>query len=221
MKGRFQRGRVAGVSPFFAFQDIVTSAMAVIITIVMLLALDMGDRSQARPGEPQAPGLREVDALREGREAAAETLGKLRMNVSAAVVESELAKWRTQIAAAAAQLKKAEEEAARSLAAMREAEARAKEAQLLAEQAKKNQLWLIPDRTQTSKEPVLAITAADLERADVALRAWGELFSIEDHVRQTLAVFEGMRAAATCPDRWYPRASLRGSGETAGSTGQK
>lgn len=47
MSGRLRKGKTAGISPFFAFQDIITSAMAVVITIVMLLALDMGDPSQS------------------------------------------------------------------------------------------------------------------------------------------------------------------------------
>jgi hypothetical protein len=48
MQSRFQRGKVRGVSPFFAFQDIITSAMAVLITVVMLLALDLRGGGDAR-----------------------------------------------------------------------------------------------------------------------------------------------------------------------------
>lgn len=55
MKGRFQRGKIGGISPFFAFQDIITSAMAVLITVVMLLALNMGEPGHAAPGEPGEP----------------------------------------------------------------------------------------------------------------------------------------------------------------------
>jgi hypothetical protein len=50
MSTRFHRGKSRGISPFFAFQDIITSAMAVVITIVMLLALDMGDPTQGTSG---------------------------------------------------------------------------------------------------------------------------------------------------------------------------
>jgi hypothetical protein len=50
MSTRFHRGKTGGISPFFAFQDIITSAMAVVITIVMLLALDMGDPTQGSSG---------------------------------------------------------------------------------------------------------------------------------------------------------------------------
>src|SRR4029077_8353071 len=57
MKGRFQRGKIGGISPFFAFQDIITSAMAVVITIVMLLAIDMGEPSKASTGEPDPGNL--------------------------------------------------------------------------------------------------------------------------------------------------------------------
>ena len=57
MSRRFQRGKTAGISPFFAFQDIITSAMAVVITIVMLLALDMGDPTQGSSGEPASAEL--------------------------------------------------------------------------------------------------------------------------------------------------------------------
>ena len=50
MSTRFHRGKTRGISPFFAFQDIITSAMAVVITIVMLLALDMGDPTEGTSG---------------------------------------------------------------------------------------------------------------------------------------------------------------------------
>ena len=68
MQGRFQRGKVRGVSPFFAFQDIITSAMAVLITVVMLLALDMGAPGRGNPGDPAPASLqrewrRLMDAL--------------------------------------------------------------------------------------------------------------------------------------------------------------
>jgi hypothetical protein len=68
MQSRFQRGKVRGVSPFFAFQDVITSAMAVLITVVMLLALDMGGGGNARSGRPAAEVLekqwrRLMDAL--------------------------------------------------------------------------------------------------------------------------------------------------------------
>jgi len=68
METRFQRGKVRGVSPFFAFQDIITSAMAVLITVVMLLALDMRGIGDASSGQPapdvlQQQWRRTMDAL--------------------------------------------------------------------------------------------------------------------------------------------------------------
>lgn len=214
MNGRFQRGKIGGISPFFAFQDIITSAMAVVITIVMLLAVDMGEPSQANPGEPDAGGFTqqleklldelsqanaelraaqdastaaklnpaivrgEIEAMRgelTGIRAISQTgekeLTDAQRNDGAKIVWSELEKKKAAIAAAAKQLAQREEAAARSLAEMKRAEEalRAKEGQLLAEQARKNELWLIPDRTKTSKEPVLAVVSADavvLQRFD-------------------------------------------------------
>ena len=214
MKGRFQRGKIGGISPFFAFQDIITSAMAVIITVVMLLALDMGEPGHANPSEPDAGGLTqqleklldklsqanaelrasqdasssakldpaivrgEIEAMRgelAGIRAMSQTgekeLTDAQRNDGAKIVWSELEKQKAAIAAAAKKLAEREEAAARSLVEMKRAEEalRAKEGQLLAEQAKKNELWLIPDRTKTSKEPVLAVVSADsvvLQRFD-------------------------------------------------------
>ena len=89
----------------------------------------------------------------------------------AKLVWSELEKQKAAVAAAARQLAKREEEAAQSGAAMKRAEEllRAQEGQLLTEQARKNELWLIPDGSKTSKEPVLAVVSADtivLQRFD-------------------------------------------------------
>ena len=188
--------------------------MAVIITVVMLLALDMGEPSQANPGEPDAGDLTqqleklldklsqanaelrasqdasssakldpaivrgEIEAMRgelAGIRAMSQTgekeLTDAQRNDGAKIVWSELEKQKAAIAAAAKKLAEREEAAARSLAEMKRAEEelRAKEGQLLAEQAKKNELWLIPDRTKTSKEPVLAVVSADsvvLQRFD-------------------------------------------------------
>jgi len=206
MRGRFQRGKIGGVSPFFAFQDIVTSAMAVLIAIVMLLALYLGGPSSSTSGEPEGAALRaelqrllneltrinqevrraqelggiagqnpallkgEIEALRGEAQAleqksrgAREQLDKLKMTDSSGVVQGELDKRRAAIAAASAHLREIEQAASRSRGAMNrmEEEARSKEAALLAERAKKNQLWLIPDRSQTSKEPVLAVVSAN------------------------------------------------------------
>ncbi|MEI9892842.1 MAG: hypothetical protein WDN28_02725 [Chthoniobacter sp.] len=213
MKGRFQRGKLGGISPFFAFQDIITSAMAVVITIVMLLAIDMGEPGHASPGErdesltqqlqklldelSQAnadlraaqdssaaakldPALvqGEIDALgaelarlRATGQIGEKTLAAAQRDDGAKVVWSELEKQKAAIATAKKELAQREETAARSLAEMNRAEesVHAKESQLLAERARKNELWLIPDRTKTSKEPVLAVVSADaviLQRFD-------------------------------------------------------
>jgi hypothetical protein len=214
MKGRFQRGKIGGISPFFAFQDIITSAMAVVITIVMLLALDMGEPSQGDPRDPVPSNLtqqleelldqlsqanvglrsaQEADAaaklspailkgeietmrselagMRAISQAGEKDLTNAQRSDAAKIVWSELEKQKAFIAAAAKQLAQRQEEAARSLAEMKRAEdaLRAKEGQLLAEQARKNELWLIPDRSKTSKEPLLAVVSADavvLQRFD-------------------------------------------------------
>lgn len=216
MKGRFQRGKIGGISPFFAFQDIITSAMAVLITVVMLLALDIGDPSRANSGEV-APGnlveqlnklldalsranaqLRalqnaastakldpgilkgeiesmraELAAIRTISQTTGKELTAAQRNEGAKIVWGEIEKHKAAVAAKARQLAQSEAAAARSLAEMQRAEEalRAKESQLLAEQARKNELWLIPDRSKTSKEPVLAIVSADvvvLQRFDHA-----------------------------------------------------
>ena len=214
MNGRFQRGRVGGISPFFAFQDIITSAMAVIITIVMLLALDIGEPSQAPSGEAdrgdlaaqlakvlaelsqanadlrtlqetsrgtkvdpallrgQIVALRgDLATLQQGAIASGKQLSGVKQGGGTTVVASELANAKAQIAAANKALAISEAEVARTLAEMKNAEnsLRAKEGQLLSEQAKKNELWLIPDRSKTSKEPVLAVVSANaiaLQRLD-------------------------------------------------------
>ena len=213
MSSRFQRGKVAGVSPFFAFQDIITSAMAVLIVIVMLLALDMGEGGPVDPADPADRSLtqrlqelldqvsRARENLRTAQDARAAArdpasskaeiellrgelaqvqkasrssemnLADARRHDGAKVVLSELEKQKAQNTAAGKETSKLEQEAARTLEEMQRAEEalRAKESQFLAEQAKKNELWLVPDRSKTSKEPVLAVVSADavvLQRFD-------------------------------------------------------
>jgi len=206
MKGRFQRGKIGGISPFFAFQDIITSAMAVLITVVMLLALNMGEPGHREPSEPIPPQLtqqlaslldelsRATADLRVAQDASAAAklnpaalsgemelmrgeLASIRAISQAGmkgltdkqrgdgpkIVLAELEKHKAANAAAAAQLARQREEAARSQAEMKRAgeTLRELESQLLAEQAKKNELWLIPERSKTSKEPVLAVISAD------------------------------------------------------------
>ncbi len=214
MGGRFQRGKIGGISPFFAFQDIITSAMAVLITIVMLLALNMGEPGHGEPGEPVPVQLaqqlsslldelsRATAELKSAQEASAAAKlnpavlkgeieimrGELasiqaisqagskgftskELSNGPKIVLAELEKRKTANAAVATTLARQKEEAARSQAEMKRSEdaLRERESQLLAEQAKKNELWLIPERTKTSKEPVLAVVSADaviLQRFD-------------------------------------------------------
>ena len=214
MNSRFQRGKSGGISPFFAFQDIITSAMAVIITIVMLLALNMGDPRQIAGGDPDSDKLveqlekllrdlaagnaklrslqdaaasaklgpavlkAEIEAMRgelaiiEGTTRAREQgLKNGQHNEGAKVVRAELDKQKAVTEAASKQLAEREKDEARSLAEMKAAEEalRQKEAQLLAEQARKNELWLLPERSKTNKEPVVAVVSADalvLQRFD-------------------------------------------------------
>lgn len=217
MKGRFQRGKIGGISPFFAFQDIITSAMAVLITVVMLLALNMGEPGHAAPGEPGEPippQLRQQLAslldelsratadLRVAQDASAAAKlnpAALRVEIEimrgeiasiqaisragtkgvtveqrsngSKIVLAELEKHKAANAAVSAQVAQQKNEAARSQAEMKRAEntLRERESQLLAEQAKKNELWLIPERSKTSKEPVLAVVSANsviLQRFD-------------------------------------------------------
>ena len=214
MKGRFHRGKIGGISPFFAFQDIITSAMAVLITVVMLLALNMGEPGHGDPGEPVPPKLsqqlaslldeltratadlrsaQDADAtaklnpaalrgeieIMHGELASIQAISQADMkgltdeqrSNGPKIVLAELEKHKAANAAVAAQLARQKEEAARSHAEMKRAEEtlRERESQLLAEQAKKNELWLIPERFKTSKEPVLAVVSADtviLQRFD-------------------------------------------------------
>jgi hypothetical protein len=74
---------------------------------------------------------------------------------------AELEKKKASLTSAQAEVAKLEKSAAESLDRMNEVEgqARDKEAQLLAEEANKNQIWLIPERSEGSKEPVLAVVS--------------------------------------------------------------
>ena len=206
MNGRFRRGASGGISPFFAFQDIITSAMAVIITIVMLLALNMGDPRRMADGDPDTGALSqqlekllrelseenakwraiqdaaasatlgpqvlkaEIDAMRSELALIEATSRKSQQglasgqhNEGAKIVRSELDKEKVIVAAASKQLAEREKDAARSLSEMKTAQESLskKEAQLLAEQARKNELWLLPERANTNKEAVVAVVSAD------------------------------------------------------------
>jgi hypothetical protein len=85
-------------------------------------------------------------------------------------VEAEAA--RRKILANAEKLVELERRSAESAAAMMELEREVKERQaaLLAEQQQRNHLWLIPEKSGTSKEPVLVL----VENDDVELQRFGQ-----------------------------------------------
>jgi len=214
MQSRFQRGKVRGVSPFFAFQDIITSAMAVLITVVMLLALDMGPSGDLRSGQPAQDILRqqwralldalsdatsrlrnaqdavaaakldpakllgdvhslraELDAMQARSEAREDQLTEARRHDGAAIVWSELAKQRATVGSARARVAELHDKDRQSFDALTHAQEleQARESELTEVVARKNEIWLIPERTAGSKEPVLAVVSSDgvvLQRFD-------------------------------------------------------
>jgi hypothetical protein len=104
-------------------------------------------------------------------EAGGNQLTEAKRHDSAAVVWSELEKEKAALKSARIHLTALEEKDHKSQDAMKQAEEamRAKESQLLEEQKLKNEIYLIPDRSKTTKEPLLAIVTADsvvLERFD-------------------------------------------------------
>ena len=205
MQNRFQRGKVRGVSPFFAFQDVITSAMAVLITVVMLLALDMKSAGDARPDTPAAEVLQkqwrrlldaigdastrlrsaqdavaaakldpaklegdnkslraELDALQAQSEAKGDQLNEARHHDGAAIVWSELAKERAVVESARVHVADLNDKSRQSIDAMNQAEegAKEREKELTDLEGRKNEIWLIPERTSGSKEPVLAVVSS-------------------------------------------------------------
>jgi len=206
MTPRFQRGKTGAISPFFAFQDIITSAMAVLIAIIMLLALYMGGsalrESEGRETAALAARLRSVldrlaatqEEIRTARESTSEeqadpaiiqgqikilrreletVRGDANSREKAAVdirdddgarrMRKELDGKRAKNAGAAAELAQIARKAALSLLEMESLEASVKlrQAALLEEQARRNQLWVIPDQSTSSKEPVLAVISSN------------------------------------------------------------
>jgi hypothetical protein len=204
MAGRFERSSHRALSPFFAFQDIITSAVAILITVVMLMALDLSNSSSGASAGTNTASLREklrqlLDTLgsvntdlRGAQEAKADgnqdpsvlraeinslngeldllvahsqadgsQLNTLKNNDVTVATRAELEKKKASLTSAQAEVAKLEKSAAESLDQMNEVEgqARDKEAQLLAEEANKNQIWLIPERSEGSKEPVLAVVS--------------------------------------------------------------
>ena len=206
MQGRFQRGGKHCISPFFAFQDIITSAIAILIVVVMLLALSLKPAAVPDAADPVAVELqkqlqavldeldrtnaevrrlqqlaldikdptvmkgnieslrRELADLQAQNQARQSQLRNLKANDASTAVWAEIDKKKAAVTDLAKQLAALQSDAAKSLAEMNRLEALAKdrEAQLLAEKAKKNQIWLIPDRPDSSKEPLL-VTVSDKE----------------------------------------------------------
>jgi hypothetical protein len=205
MQSRFQRGKVRGISPFFAFQDMITSAMAVLIAVVMLLALDMGTTGDARPDTPAAAVLEkqwhrltdalgdattrlrsaqdavaaakldpaklegdihslraELDALQAQSEAKGDQLVEAKRHDGAAIVWSELAKERAVVESARVRVADLNDKDRQSLDAMNHAEevAGQREMELTELVGRKNDIYLIPERTPGSKEPVLAVVSS-------------------------------------------------------------
>jgi hypothetical protein len=179
--------------------------MAVVITIVMLLALDMGEPTQGSSGEPASAELAltlekllnelseanaslksaqdemaaavlnperlksEVLALRRDLEALAvrDPNTSLLLNLDAAgeggkAFAIDIAKLNAATAEGLQKISELKKETASSLMAMRNAEKEleTKQSQLLAEQSQKNELTLIPERSGTSKEPVVIIVSS-------------------------------------------------------------
>jgi hypothetical protein len=214
MTSRFQRGKTGVISPFFAFQDIITSAMAVLIAIIMLLALYMGGAASHESADPETPALaarlkavldelantqaemrsaresdaadqsdpaliqgqilalrHELDAVRGETKSNKGKAQEIRESDPEKGLRKELESERAKNSKTAAELEQLEKEAERSRQEMDrlESEVRNEEAALLQEQSRSNQLWVIPDRSASSKEPVLAVISgneATLQRFD-------------------------------------------------------
>jgi hypothetical protein len=195
------RGRHHAISPFFAFQDIITSAIAVLITIVLLLAVSLGE-SASTVTNPQIEVLRQtlyekltvlqaenekvklweasaagalrdpallksqVDALREELSQLLTSTAKDKKTVDSIlnasrsrIAASELARQNNELENAKGQFARLQEQASASLQHMKTLQAQVQDAEnaRLAQEALKNRLSLIPDRTQTDKEPVLIV----------------------------------------------------------------
>jgi len=204
MTSRFQRGKTGAISPFFAFQDIITSAMAVLIAIIMLLALYMGGSASREAEEREAAALaaklksvldrlsatqeeirtarestsdekadpaliqgqiqilrRELNAVRGDAQSREKEALDIRDEDVTREMRIELNRKRATNAKAATELKKVETESALSLQEMESLEASVKirEAALLNEQSQRNELWVVPDRSASGKEPVLVVVS--------------------------------------------------------------
>jgi len=200
MGGRFQRGGQPTIS-FFAFQDIITAVIGILLVVTLLLALHLDDPASRSTDETPASAalaaaleaaLRELAAvqteiaqlqamnaaadpaalaaesalLREQTAALEEKNRKLRLTSAAmagdrsgAAVQADLAKSRATLEQqrAAVRILRDQADASREAMAKLEMEAKEREAALVAELDRKNVLRLIPERSTTSKEPVLVL----------------------------------------------------------------
>ena len=221
MGGRFQRGGQPTIS-FFAFQDIITSVIGILLVVTLLLALHLDDPASRSTDETPASAalaaaleaaLRELAAvqteiaqlqamnaaadpaalaaesalLREQTAALEEKNRKLRLTSAAmagdrsgAAVQADLAKSRATLEQqrAAVRILRDQADASREAMAKLEMEAKEREAALVAELDRKNVLRLIPERSTTSKEPVLVLVdgrGVRLQRFDA-----GETATVRD-----------------------------------------
>jgi hypothetical protein len=113
----------------------------------------------------------------------------VKANRAGDAVEVEAEAARRKLQANAEKLAELERRAAESAAAMAELERQVKERQaaLLAEQQRRNDLWLIPQKSSTSKEPVLVI----VEDQAVALQRFGQ--TEPQRVRRTREFTEALK----------------------------
>ena len=198
--GRFQRGGQPTIS-FFAFQDVITSVIGILVVITLLLALHLDqvpltstDEETVTPETVAALDARLAELTAE--RALIERLQTARAVSDPAALAADIARLRQQLSAAAAQstasaaradavranpvgtaveveagaaqqrfragekkiaaLAQRTAESAAAMAAL-EQQVKAREAALLAQQQQRNHLWLIPQKSATSKEALLAI----------------------------------------------------------------
>jgi len=123
--------------------------------------------------EAEIAKLKQQLAAATTRRAQQETLASaVKANRAGDAAEVEVEAVRRRIQANAEKLAALERQAAESAAAMAELERQVKDRQaaLLAEQQRRNDLWLIPQKSSTSKEPILVV----VEDRSVALQRFGQ-----------------------------------------------
>lgn len=200
MRGRLRAGGAA--VGFFAFQDIITSVIGIVIFIALLLSLFIGteadDTRRKRIAELATPEqLAELDALLSRIRALQSDLESVLLNaqtnpedrianleewLTSLLEQTEAVKQSTPAATADEERIQADLKALEKLLSEHEAERdrlkkdilksgaandsiqrQIEEIQkaILAEEQKRNDIWLIPDEAVTTKRPVLAIVSSD------------------------------------------------------------